>query len=331
MPAASPTTISYQLCAKPKRWRGPSKATGASTNGEGSRQLRKSPRGGGYQSSLAHYSPGFGMMGPPGNTTSRAPAGPRNRPSGNAGLGWKPPPGRQPYDKPSTEPWFGNSAGQQFGVPTGARGAGQFESQYDFARPNQPPPSITDINMESIWYCYDDQTEILTDRRGWQKFVDLTDGGMVATMEPHSGRFSWQKPTASPALDYVGPLINPAGLDLMVTPNHRMVTNYLTYKACRALRVPAQQGEGTYLIPAAVMEASLNRHMKVPVTAKSWLAHDLPDMLIPSSKGAIKLSGLNYSAFMGLYLSEGSCSPGQVRIWQERDGKNWTSVAIILQ
>lgn len=100
----------------------------------------------------AHISPGVGMMGPPGNTASRAPAGPANRPSGNAGWGYKPPPARQPYDKPefSTEPWFGNVPGQQFGVPSGGYEA--WPDKYNYERPNQPPPWIDDVDMRSIWY-----------------------------------------------------------------------------------------------------------------------------------------------------------------------------------
>lgn len=101
-----------------------------------------------------HYNPGFGMMGPPGNTSSFAPTGPRNRPSGNQLVGFggshglPQKPSRQPYDKPySTEPWFGN---QQFGVEAGVRGTQP--SKYNNDRPNQPPPWIDDVNMSSIWY-----------------------------------------------------------------------------------------------------------------------------------------------------------------------------------
>lgn len=108
-----------------------------------------------------HISPGFGMMGPPGNTASRAPAGPRGRPSGEQMVGWngsaagfpqgsglRGRPNKQPYDKPySTEPWFGNP---QFGVNAGIEGSQP--SKYNFQRPNQPPPWIDDVDMASIWY-----------------------------------------------------------------------------------------------------------------------------------------------------------------------------------
>lgn len=312
--------------------------------------INKARGGGGTQSSLAHYSPGFGMMGssgaaaanaymtgPPGNTTSRAPSGPRNRPEGKPGLGWKPPASRQPYDGPSfsTEPWFGNVPGQQFGVQAGVQGSQP--SQYNYARPNQPPPWIDDVNLASIWYCYDDQTEILTDRRGWQPFAALTDADMVATMEPGSGRFVWQQPTERPTFDYVGELLHftTRGLDLLVTPNHRMVVDSLPRGACAALGVPSKQGKGTFLVPASVLAATITHHVKVPVIASEWLAHDLPTMMLPSDRDAAKdlaLDGVAYAAFMGLYLSEGSTHGNdQVRIWQKRDSARLLSMAKMLE
>ncbi len=80
----------------------------------------------------AHYSPGFGLMGGSLNTSSRAPYGPPNRPSGNNAVGLK------------QEP-------QQFGVPSGVQNP-NVPSKYSFLRPNQPPPWIDDVDMASIWY-----------------------------------------------------------------------------------------------------------------------------------------------------------------------------------
>jgi len=77
------------------------------------------------------FGPGFGLMGHL-NTSSRAPAGPPNRPSGNNAVGLKQFP-------------------QQFGVPSGINGQ-QGQSKYDNARPNQPPPWVDDVNMASVWY-----------------------------------------------------------------------------------------------------------------------------------------------------------------------------------
>jgi len=94
--------------------------------------LLKAPRSGGIQTPVAQYGPGFGNFGHLGNTNSRAPAGPRNRPSGNPGVGF-------------------NNASQQFGVPSGVN-YNQGPSQYSLARPNQPPPWIDDVDMGNTWY-----------------------------------------------------------------------------------------------------------------------------------------------------------------------------------
>ena len=83
--------------------------------------------------SIALYAPGAGMMGPgPGYTSSYAPTGPYNRPSGNPAVGLKQTP-------------------QQFGVPSGVAPS-PAPSQYAFQRPDQPPPWIADVDMASIWY-----------------------------------------------------------------------------------------------------------------------------------------------------------------------------------
>ena len=81
---------------------------------------------------MGGYSPGFGLMGGHLNTSSRAPTGPANRPSGNNAVGLKQLP-------------------QQFGVPSGVD-FNQGPSKYQGARPNQPPPWINDVDMASIWY-----------------------------------------------------------------------------------------------------------------------------------------------------------------------------------
>lgn len=79
----------------------------------------------------ARIAPGFGLMGTM-PTSSFAPTGPRNRPSGNQAVGLKQMP-------------------QQFGVPSGVN-FNQGQSKYNFMRPDQPPPWIDDVNMSSIWY-----------------------------------------------------------------------------------------------------------------------------------------------------------------------------------
>lgn len=76
--------------------------------------------------------------------------------------------------------------------------------------------------------CYDDKTEILT-VDGWKHFKDLTDDDVVATRSK-TGKFEWQKPLSRHEFDFNGNLVRfkNATVDLFVTPNHRMLTDYRT-------------------------------------------------------------------------------------------------------
>jgi hypothetical protein len=96
-------------------------------------QLGKSPSNSGRQSSLGHLNPGVGMLGHAGHTSSRAPAGPNQRPSGNQATGLRQWP-------------------QQFGgIPTGNEGQ-DIPSKYNSQRIQQPTPWVNDVDMASIWY-----------------------------------------------------------------------------------------------------------------------------------------------------------------------------------
>lgn len=80
--------------------------------------------------------------------------------------------------------------------------------------------------------CYDDQTEILTEQRGWQLFRDLEPQDRVAQLGKN-GSLEWIQPTHYYAEDYEGDLIGyeGEGLNFRVTPNHRM---YVAEKHGRA-------------------------------------------------------------------------------------------------
>lgn len=72
--------------------------------------------------------------------------------------------------------------------------------------------------------CYSDDTEVLT-RRGWSRFSQLHPDDVVATRDPVTKRFEWQQPTEHHSYQYDGELIRftSRGIDLLVTPNHRVL------------------------------------------------------------------------------------------------------------
>ena len=90
--------------------------------------------------------------------------------------------------------------------------------------------TITLLNGAVIWFksgdkpdCYDDKTEILT-QRGWRLFRDL-DGEDIVMTRSAEGFAEWQKPTKIISCRYSGEMVSIANkrIDLLVTPNHRML------------------------------------------------------------------------------------------------------------
>lgn len=77
--------------------------------------------------------------------------------------------------------------------------------------------------LTSIPFCYDQDTEILTNR-GWISFRDLTLDDDVATMSGVNHCFEWQKPSHIIWEHYEGDMLQFGNrvFDLLVTPKHRM-------------------------------------------------------------------------------------------------------------
>lgn len=84
-----------------------------------------------------------------------------------------------------------------------------------------PTAIITNGNHD----CYDEKTEVLTEF-GWIKGVDLKEGIAVATMNLKTENIEYQVPDNIILKDYNGEMIKfttPNYIDLLVTPNHRIV------------------------------------------------------------------------------------------------------------
>ena len=70
--------------------------------------------------------------------------------------------------------------------------------------------------------CYDDETEILTEKRGWVLFKDLAPVDKVASL--HGDKIKFEAPSYYYKEDYDGEMItiNSQNIDLCVTPDHRL-------------------------------------------------------------------------------------------------------------
>ena len=197
--------------------------------------------------------------------------------------------------------------------------------------------------------CHDDQTEVLT-KRGWLLFKDTKISDLFATRSP-SGDFMWQEAIDIFSHRYTGKMVHlkQTGLDVCVTPNHRMLlfnnNNYSTYfKLAKDLKP--------------------KNHEMIIRTSTSWKG-EYPDFLITDGRESfgmkryIKVQGnkknsawesfgrnedrkillRDFIAFLGLYVAEGSCSGvrngvrefGRISISQERKSKHFNGISKLLE
>jgi nucleoside-diphosphate-sugar epimerase len=91
----------------------------------------------------------------------------------------------------------------------------------EFARDAQ----LVKLGTLGEYGCYDDQTEILTER-GWKYFAELTPYDKVATRTTSDRHLAFKKPNSLHSYPFDGFLYHQRSrsLDIMVTPNHRMFT-----------------------------------------------------------------------------------------------------------
>lgn len=110
--------------------------------------------------------------------------------------------------------------------------------------PGMPPPTddeaiekyfmkyiIEDKLEKNEQYCYDDKTEILTDK-GWKLFKDLDKTELVATINPANLEIEYQKPDDYHCSSFEGEMIRikSRSVDLLVNPEHKLLINKLNNK-----------------------------------------------------------------------------------------------------
>lgn len=183
--------------------------------------------------------------------------------------------------------------------------------------------------------CYSDDTEVLT-RRGWKKFADVDISlDEFATRNPKTKAFEWQNATYHHRAPFTGELCHfrSRSLDLLVTPNHRMVVEGLP----RALGGSRHRERGEAIVTAAELtELGVGSHgRRIPVTSQ-WEAPDLARFELAANgrttSKPFACSGDDFAAFMGMYLSEGSASNGdQVAITQKSTSKGFEPFRELLE
>jgi len=201
----------------------------------------------------------------------------------------------------------------------------------------------------SMLECYDDTTEILTKDHGWILFKNLTHGEAVATRNPDTKNFEWQIPTKIYSRNHSGEMIALKGksIDLLVTPNHRVLLDKLPKGK---LEGPIEYYANHERVIRAKELVNNSKNISIPkfsgwdggTEIKEKIFSSIPNN-VKSVRGGITMNfttkgsqerviaGDDFCALMGMYLSEGCINnkkkvPGRsfgIRIAQQKESKGY--------
>lgn len=144
--------------------------------------------------------------------------------------------------------------------------------------------------LKNSWGCYDEETEVLTSS-GWSYFKDLKEGVDLITLNPQTHEIEVQKSSALHCYDYKGELLRftNQGVDLLVTPNHRMYTS-----------TRHGRSKGDWSIKEANLLASGPKHYAFKKNG-AWRKPGLDSV----SVGPYKIPAKVWLEFLGYFISEG--------------------------
>jgi thymidylate synthase (FAD) len=142
--------------------------------------------------------------------------------------------------------------------------------------------------------CYDDATEVLT-ADGWKAWPDVTGNESFAT-RTRDGLFSYEPALRLVRKEYRGHMIGFRGMtiDLLVTPDHRVLVSDLTTRAGRSEPMLRLQPAHTVLWKA-------HRH----TSSASWAGQAIEDVLCDGTKFPLR----PLLRLVGLFIGDGNVSP----------------------
>jgi len=142
--------------------------------------------------------------------------------------------------------------------------------------------------------CFDAETELLTSD-GWARVDALRDDMRFATVNLGTDLIEYQLPTKLISRRHTGEMISVSGraVDLLVTPNHRMVT-YRTNPATTD--------------PSITLAKDLTIWHTLKRTA-TWRGEDLESVVLPATERtqAKEYNAGDVAELLGWYVSEGHC------------------------
>lgn len=157
--------------------------------------------------------------------------------------------------------------------------------------------------------CYDDQTEILT-QRGWVLFRDLLVDDLVGSIDPATHGFLWTSFENYVAADYCGYMLHfsTRRQDLLVTPNHRM---WVKKRRNNEVLSSEEDTRRHWEIEEA---ASLAYRGNRTWTQTAAAAYDSGTFSCPSD--VTRLDPVDWASVVGWYAAEGCAQGNAAVIWQ---------------
>lgn len=157
------------------------------------------------------------------------------------------------------------------------------------------------VSTTGIRSCYSEDTEVLTDK-GWRLFKDLDRTEKIAVLN-NDDSFGYETPSEFLCEKYDGKMIEFSNLniDLMVTPNHKM----LVKKRCRKKYELIEAREDFDWRRSYLLKSSLSYKGKY----EEWFYFNKKNFNMRNAKKEFveKINMNDWLQFLGYYLSEGNC------------------------
>lgn len=166
-------------------------------------------------------------------------------------------------------------------------------------------------SLNRTYYCYSDDTEVFT-KDGWKLFKNCQKDDLFATRKIQTKEFEWQQASGFFKARYDGGLVHFYGqsIDLLVTPNHRMLVNSLPDKISGHKRPKKKQ---EHVVEAQCLIGASSTNTGIATTSK-WTGTRIDNVRFGGARRSVfgstplevVFSGDEFCAFMGMYLAEGS-------------------------
>jgi len=167
--------------------------------------------------------------------------------------------------------------------------------------------------------CHDEDTEVMT-ARGWVRHAELNDYDTVMCFNPNTGRMEWHVPDHVHVYNHNGKMHHWSGaaMDMLVTPNHRMVMQRADHKASVMAEAgpigrPREYGEGWNFRTSE--ELAGNRYF-IPTSGATAPSHGSVDMVAELDGMNVSYNERDFWWLAGFWVAEGCIQSSGLSVCQ---------------